>query len=209
MMKKVLIILFILMLIISVFQVGDMYAKFKTQRKGEYQSLLGVWSIKLNDIDISSGESIEFEITDHNLTADTDYVATNKIAPGIAGHFDLYIDPADTDVPVIYEVKVKTDQINQSQYQVTSIDNLFVNSADATDVITNTQVITSGNTHKAIIPLDKINDGYINNIKINFKWVNSDSNNVADTALGTSGTSSITVPVQVDVKQYMDGDTLE
>lgn len=206
-MKKILTILFILMLIISVFQISDMYAKYKTEREGEYESLLGVWSIKLNDIDISSGESMEFELTGSEFSSDPNYVKAGKVAPGTEGYFDLQIDPTGTDVAVIYEVTIQPVESSDVQYSITSIDNVF-KKVDSEETIENTQAITSGEVHKGIMPLDKINGGYINYIRVNFSWPNVPANDVTDTQLGSSGTSTITIPISVDIKQYM-GETLE
>lgn len=205
-MKKILIILFILMLIISVFQIGDMYAKFKTEIQGEYQQSLGIWSIKLNEVDISSGEPVEIELDVNNLSVNPELVAANKIAPGISGYFELLIDPTDTDVSVIYEIKLNIQDINNNYFKITTINNIF-QKPDGSEEITNSQTETNENTHKGIIPIDKINNGFVNFIRVNFNWENSDLNNDADTAIGTDDSSGVNIPIELKIKQYM-GETL-
>lgn len=54
-MKKLLTILVLIMLIISFFQITKMYALYKEQLEGEYNTSLGKWQIKVNETDIISG----------------------------------------------------------------------------------------------------------------------------------------------------------
>ena len=64
-MKKLLTILVLIMLIVSFFQIANMYALYKEQLQSDYSSLLGVWAIKVNGIDISSGEeNLTFTMTE-------------------------------------------------------------------------------------------------------------------------------------------------
>ena len=75
-MKKLLRILVLIMLIITLFQIANMYALYKDQLQGEYTNLLGVWAIKVNEVDISSGEeNLTFNMTEDHLTyVDSDHV---------------------------------------------------------------------------------------------------------------------------------------
>ena len=68
-MKKILTILLLIMLIISLLQIANMYALYKQENQGDYSNLLGVWSIKVNGVDISSGgEKQTFDMSEDNLT---------------------------------------------------------------------------------------------------------------------------------------------
>ena len=82
-MKKLLTVLVLIMLIISLFQIANMYALYKDQIQGDYTNLLGIWAIKVNGVDISSGdENLTFTMTDENLTyLDSVHVKSQKIAP--------------------------------------------------------------------------------------------------------------------------------
>ena len=68
------------MLIITLFQIANMYALYKDQLQGEYTNLLGVWAIKVNEVDISSGEeNLTFNMTEDHLTyVDSDRVKSQK-----------------------------------------------------------------------------------------------------------------------------------
>ena len=67
-MKKLLTILLLIMLIISLLQIANMYALYKQENQGDYSNLLGVWSIKVNGADISSGDqNLTFNMTEDNL----------------------------------------------------------------------------------------------------------------------------------------------
>lgn len=81
-MKKILTILLLIMLIISLFQITNMYALYKEKIEGNYSNLLGVWSIKVNGVDISSGgEKQTFDMSEDNLTyLDSATVKTGKFA---------------------------------------------------------------------------------------------------------------------------------
>ena len=107
-MKKLLRILVLIMLIISLFQIARMYALYKDQLQGDYTDLLGVWAIKVNGSDISSGdENLTFNMTEDNLTyIDSNHVKSQKIAPGTQACFDIIIDPTNTDVSIMYTLEV-------------------------------------------------------------------------------------------------------
>ena len=48
-MKKILIIIFLIMIIISTYQINSMYALYKTEVSGDYEQQLGIWYIKVNE----------------------------------------------------------------------------------------------------------------------------------------------------------------
>ena len=109
-MKKILSILFVLMLIITLVQIRSMYALYKDKLSGEYSTSLGKWNVKVNGTDIvSPGDVVEFEMTDKNVSYDyTDghiLAGSNVIAPGTEAFFDILIDTQGTEVAVKYEIE--------------------------------------------------------------------------------------------------------
>ena len=67
-MKKLLTILLLIMLIISLFKISSMYALYKEKIQGEYSTLLGAWTIKVNETDITSSGQVEtFTISECQL----------------------------------------------------------------------------------------------------------------------------------------------
>lgn len=182
-MKKLLTILFLIMLIISFFQITSMYALYREQLESDYTTLLGVWSIKVNEADISSGEqNLVFNISDDQLQyADSEYIQAGKIAPGGKAYFDIVIDPTNTDVAIVYQLDLEHIDIANAQIKLLGVENYF--KKEGTTDITNTEVYQDGNLYRAVIPVDKITQGYKNHLKLNFEWVNEDVNSTTDSIL--------------------------
>ena len=204
-MKKLLTILVLIMLIISLFQIANMYALYKAQIQGEYTNLLGIWAIKVNGVDISSGEeNLTFTMTEDNLTyVDSDRVKSQKIAPGSQVYFDIAIDPTNTDVSILYTLNLKTDNSTTAKIKLVKVENYFQKNGE-TEIITNEDVFSNNdeNQHKAIIPIAKINDKYLNHVKLYFEWVNVEENNATDSILGQTENAKISIPIEINLKQY-------
>ena len=204
-MKKLLTILLLIMLIISLFQIANMYALYKDQLKGDYTSLLGVWKIKVNGVDISTGEdNAKFTMTEDNLTyVDSDRVKSQKIAPGSQAYFDIAIDPANTDVSILYTLNIKFDDVTSAKMKLLKVENYFQKNSE-TEQITNTDVKTELDLHQhqAIIPIAKINEKYLNYIRIYFEWENVEANNATDSELGQTENAKISIPLEINFKQY-------
>ena len=110
-MKKILSILFILMLIITFVQIRNMYALYKDELSGEYETSLGKWNVKVNGTDIvSPGDVVEFNMSDKNVRYDNEsgYIlaGTNVVAPGTEAFFDILIDTQGSEVAVKYEIEI-------------------------------------------------------------------------------------------------------
>ena len=70
--------------------------------------------------------------------------------------------------------------------------------------MTNDEVYTDSeiNEHEAIIPLARINDQYLNHIRLYFEWENVEENNASDSALGQTENAKINIPLEINLKQY-------
>lgn len=204
-MKKLLTVLVLIMLIISLFQIANMYALYKDQLKGDYTSLLGVWKIKVNGVDISTGEdNAKFTMTEDNLTyVDSDRVKSQKIAPGSQVYFDIAIDPTNTDVSILYTLNMKFDDVTSAKMKLLKVENYFKKDGE-TEQITNTDVKTELDLHQhqAIIPMAKINEKYIDYIRVYFEWENVEANNETDSELGQTEDAKISIPLEINFKQY-------
>ena len=182
-MKKLLTILVLITLIISFFQITSMYALYKEQLQGEYNTLLGAWQIKVNEKDVTTSGQIEnFTITDDQLG----YVASQaiqagKIAPGGKAYFDIVIDPANTDVSIKYQINMESIDIPNVQIKLLEIENCFKKDGEADTINENFNL--TGNLYTAMIPIEKINQGYKNYLRLNFEWVNVEDNNITDSVL--------------------------
>lgn len=202
-MKKLLTILVLIMLIISFFQIASMYALYKEQLQGDYTNLLGVWSIKVNGVDISSGEqNLTFTMTEDNLQyVESANVKDGKIAPGRQACFEIIIDPTNTDVSILYTLNIKLNEITNAKMSLIRVENYF-KKQDGTEQITNETVYTGQVLHKAVIPINKINENYANHVKLYFEWTNLEANNEADSVLGMTESAKINIPLEINLKQY-------
>ena len=203
-MKKLLTILLLIMLIISLLQIANMYALYKQENQGDYSNLLGVWSIKVNGADISSGDqNLTFNMTEDNLIyLDSARVKSQKMAHGTQACFEIIIDPTNTDVSVIYQLDMQFEQLT-TKMKLVKVENWFQKSGNE-EKIENTDISTNldSNTHKAVIPISKINDKYLNHVKLYFEWINDENNNAVDSEIGQTENAKISVPLKINLKQY-------
>lgn len=202
-MKKLLTILVLIMLIISFFQIANMYALYKDQLQSDYTNLLGVWAIKVNGIDISSGgQDLTFTMTEDNLQyMDSTNVKDGKIAPGRQACFEVIIDPTNTDVSILYTLNIKLSEITEAKMSLVRVENYFQKEGE-TDQVTNETVYTGQESHQAVIPIGTINENYLNHIKLYFEWTNIEENNETDSTLGGTENAKISVPLEINLKQY-------
>ena len=207
-MKKLLTILVLIMLIITFFQIANMYALYKEQLQSDYTNLLGVWAIKVNGVDISSGEeNLTFTMTEDNLQyMPSNSVKDGKIAPGRQACFEIIIDPTNTDVSILCTLKIKLSEITEAKMSLVQVENYFQKDG-STDEVTNETVYTGTESHTAVIPIGKINEKYINHIKLYFEWSNLEENNESDSTLGTTDSAKLSVPLEINLKQYT-GETI-
>lgn len=84
-----------------------------------------------------------------------------------------------------------------------SAENYFGQGVDGqTNKTVNTNDFTDGNSYTSVIPVEKIIQGYKNYIRLYFKWTNVEDNNITDSALAEDENAKISVPVQINLKQY-------
>ena len=217
-MKKLLTILVLIMLIISFFQITRMYALYKEQIQGEYNTLLGAWEIKVNETDVTtSGQVVTFTIANNQLGyVDSEYIQAGKIAPNGQAYFDIVIDPSNTDVSIVYTINIDTKAISSTNTDLELVDaiefisgeNYFGQGDDGqTNKTPNVTFAQNGNTYTSVIPIDMITQGYKNYIRLYFKWknvtgVDTEPNNDLDTTLGETDGGKITIPLEINLKQY-------
>lgn len=208
-MKKLLTILVLIMLIISFYQITNMYALYKEQLQSDYTTLLGVWAIKVNGVDISSGgQNLTFTMTEDNLQyMNSANVKDGKIAPGRQACFEIIIDPTNTDVSILYTLNIKLSEIEEAQMDLVRVENYFQKEGE-TDQVTNERVYTGQESHQAVIPIGTINEQYLNHIKLYFEWTNVEENNATDSTLGATENAKISVPLEINLKQYYTGEVI-
>ena len=71
----------------------------------------------------------------------------------------------------------------------------------------NTLIKTAENTYTGVIPLEKIQAGSTNKIKVQIQW-KEDGNDEEDTNLGQKEENKLQIPITVHVCQYL-GETIQ
>ena len=195
--KKVKIMLYavtITLIVIGAYVFKSTYAVFETEANGEADFQVGSWIIKLNEIDISSGQTVNFTINSFVYTENS-HVKNGCIAPGRSGYFDVILDPSGTDVAVRYDITLDID----GEYE----DNIlyYITTEDGSMIRSNV------NTYSGVIDLDSIDNGDVATLRVNLEWNNNSSYNESDTELGIVRNNSISIPAQINVVQYL-GETI-
>ena len=134
---------------------------------------------------------------------DSVHVKSQKIAPGTQACFEIVIDPSNTDVSILYTLGIKFDDVEAAKMKLVKVENYFQKNGQ-TEQITNTDIKTNlaENNQQAIIPISKINDKYLNHVKLYFEWINDENNNAVDSEIGQTENAKISVPLKINLKQY-------
>lgn len=190
--KKVLIIivLLIIIFIILIYAILSTFATFRSEFTGDMKIDNATWKILVNSTDISSNAVKEFVIDDIEID-ESQGVEPGKLAPGLKGNFNILIDPTETDVSIMYEIKFDTTDINATNIRIDSVKETMAG---------NTLIKSDSNTYVGIISLDDIKNNLTNNIQVTLFWcddVNEDIN------IGSIPNHKINIPVQVKVSQYL------
>jgi hypothetical protein len=183
-----------IVLIITIFQIKNTYAVFYSQMFGTAQANIGKWVIEVNNTNISTGVNNSFTISNLNLSSNSN-VNSNKLAPGIVGSFDIIINPTNTNVSVRYDITVDDTNLSDNSIQISSIDEILDNTVDL--------IKTGKNTYTGVIPINKINGNYKNDVRINCAWLNDENNNDADSNIGMIKNNKLNIPITVSVSQYL------
>ena len=190
--KKVIIITIILLIIsaILVYAILSTYATFRSEFSGSMKVNNATWKILINNTDISLNTTKEFTIDNINIDQ-SQGVEEGKLAPGLKGNFNILIDPSDTDVSIIYELKFDTKNINSTNIRIDEVKETYTG---------NNLVQTDVNTYTGIISLDDIKNNVTNNIQVTLLW-HDDGNE--DINIGEIPEYKINIPVAVKVSQYL------
>ncbi len=192
-MKRWLIILFVISVTITLYEIGSSFALFENAKEIVTNTDIGKWEILVNDDSIN--ETTSFSVSNIHVSGDSN-VRANYFAPGTSGYFDLVIDPDDTQVSIYYEIVCRTDRITNPQISLTRIEN--VGKPDLIDL---------GNyTHAGVIPLTDIENGDITTIRFHVEWNNNDNNNEVDSLYGSSS-ATFDIPMEITFRQYT-GETI-
>ncbi len=170
-------------------------ALFEDNASGLADSDIGRWIIKINNTNITSGNSQTLTINNFVYQGNA-LTANNTIAPGTSAYFDLVVDATDCDVAVRYDINFKFDQMEYA--------NNILFTVDGTGTIR-----TGENTYSGVISLSDIQNDHLVTLRVNITWDNLDQDiyNEADTILGTTLGSNLRIPIDVHAEQYL-GETI-
>lgn len=189
-MKRWLIILFVMSLAITLYEISDSFGLFESEKEIIVNSDIGRWDISVNDQSIN--QTTEFSVTNIHVSGDLN-VRSDYFAPGTTGFFDIVIDPGDTDVSIYYEIVCRTDRIQNPQISLTRIENVGKQNPNLT--------IVAPFTHAGVISLSEIANHTPTRIRFHVAWTNSENNNVIDSLYGSSS-ATFDIPMEITFRQY-------
>ncbi len=193
-MKKTGIVISMLLIVVTLYNIVNSYAKYVTQASGSMEKQAGAWVIKVNDRDISSNNSTK-TFTINNLTLlNNEYVMEGKIAPNSVGYFDISIDPTGTSTSVRFDVTLDLsdfENVDAIHFESACI---VVNEEEDPDGM----IRTAQNTYTGIIPLADVKQNTVTTARLYIKW--EDGQNDID--LGLIQNNQLNLPIEVDVSQY-------
>jgi len=198
--KVVFRIITVFMICLTVFEIVSTYAIFESQITGKASANIGKWNIEINSTDVTSNDTKEFNITNLDVINDEN-VLDGKAAPGCVGSFNFTINPMDTDVAIRYDILIDQSYLNNDSITLESVTEIIDDELEL--------VKTGEATYTGIIPLNKINGNYYNEISVKFKWENNDKNNESDTAIGETKNNTLNIPISVKFSQYMGEEIVE
>lgn len=200
-MKKIWILSALIMIVITLYQINNTYAKYSSQASGTVEETIGAWIVKINETNIATGQDNQ-TFTINQLTYNSnDYVLEGKIAPGLLGYFDVKIDATGASVAVRYDITINFEQLDVS-------DSLYfaklVKVVDGTE--SDTGITKTGDsTYTGVISLEDIEQGTTSTVRIYLGWADDGTgvNDEADSILGTTKDIQVSIPVEVKASQYL------
>lgn len=191
-MKRVCYFLSIVLLIVVIVKIFYTYALLESDTVKVLNNGLGKWTILVNDVDVTE-EEVEFDI-DNIVYGENTTVKSGRLAPGLDGHFDISIDPTNTDVSVRYDITFDHSTFEElgTAFNISSVSESSGKNIKR----------TGENTYTGIISLDEISNNQVDVIRVMVSWPNDETKNENDTELGMKDNPEIEIPVQVRLSQY-------
>lgn len=206
-MRKIWILLALIMILITAYQINTTYAKYFTEAQGIVEETIGPWIVKINGTNIATEADVQtFTINDLNYNSN-DYVLDGKIAPGLLGYFDIVIDATGASVAVRYDVTIDFDQLNISDsIKFAKLVRVVNGVEDETGIIQ-----TDVNTYTGTISLADVEAGTTNTIRVYLEWEDdgTGANDAEDSILGTTKDIQVAIPIEVKASQYLGEKLIE
>lgn len=205
-MKKTWILVCIIMLLFTSYQIATTYAKYMTEATANIEKTAGAWVIKINDNDISNSNSETTFDIDDLIFPESEFVVEGKLAPASSGYFDVVIDPTGTSVAVRFDVTL--DVSGLSAYDAINFTAVYrvINGEE----VSANMVRTGDHTYSGVISLDDVKEGIASTMRFYIGWEEDETEegDESDTQLGNIKDVTTKLPVNVVISQY-SGETLE
>jgi len=200
-MKRTYIILGIIMLIFTFYQIATSYAKYIAEATAVVEKQAGAWAIKVNDTDISNSNSETTFNVDNLIFPESAFVAENKLAPGANGYFEIVIDSTGSSVAVRYDVTLVVDNLNIIDSIRFTKACIVVDGEEVEEGI----IKTGDNTYSGVISLEDVTNEVQTTLRFYIGWeeLENGQGDIADTELGLIKDISTNIPVDVVITQYL------
>ena len=191
-MKKIIIFATIIVLGIMAYTVSCTYALYETNKKIDKEIQMAKWEININDIDAIKTNNIELNNIYWNSN---EHVKEGRVAPSMAGYYDIIIDPKGTDVAIQYEITFDYSDIQNDAIHVVSLKE-----------INNKELLKKDdNTYVGLITLEDIENSEKHNIRTTLIWEDIEDNN-KDYELGSIYDNELKIKVNIKFSQYLNDD---
>ena len=136
------------------------YTLYESNIDGNYSVPTSKIHITLNDVDVFANASpLDSSVFDNHIIWDDYHVREGKVAPGAAGLVTLDLNPAGSEVALLFEFEFITDNLPQGMHM------------EYSDIQANHMFIRTGeNTYSGIITLPQIEIGTTVNISFWFTF---------------------------------------
>ena len=165
-MRKKIWLIAIITLLITVFSIVSTYALFETNASGDSIMEIGKWKIYLNDVDISTANTIT--LNDFTFSG-SNHIQNGYFAPGSSAIFDIEIDASESDVSIAYDLDIDDSALDDHPNIAFSITNM------------NTNQSINSNTYSGVIGVNDQNR--VINLRISLVWSNNASYDENDSIL--------------------------
>lgn len=202
-MKKTWLLIGILMLAFTIYEIATSYAKYLSETEGTAEKSSGAWEITVNNEDIVTG-STQKTFTIGQLTfLPNQYVADGVMAPASIGFFDITINPSGTSVAIRFDVNIDSTGLGINDAIIIDSAYKVVNGVE----VQNSMIKTSADTYTGTMTLAEVNSNQTTTIRVYVKWEQTGLNDEEDTEIGDQRDINLDLPVYLTVSQY-SGETI-
>lgn len=201
MVKKLQVILLLISVSVSLGLMSSTYSRYVANTTGNIDALFAKWQILVNTTDVASNtvSSIDFV----PVIEEDENVASNVVAPGSKGYFDIEINAANTDVSFAYNLVLSIDNAEVPDLLITEyaiLDSSYVEG----DAITKLELVES--TVSGNMIFDKVTENFsfeTFTIRVYFEWydeADGTMDDAADTSIGNKAANDeISLEISADL----------